>query len=220
MHWIENGGPLTVTVNEHCDELLDVSVAVHVTVVIPSGKAEPEAGTHTVVVAEQSVALGVEYSTVGLQTPSGGCTVMFCGQVICGAVVSLTVTVNVHVDVFCAWSVAVHVTVVVPCGKVEPDAGTHATVAAEHASVAVGVVYVATALQILPRADTVTFGGHVICGPVTSLTVTENVHELLLFDWSVAVHVTVVVPTGKLEPGEGEQTTVGVPHGSVAVGTV
>jgi hypothetical protein len=43
--------------------------------------------------------------------------------------------------------VAVHVTVVVPSGKVEPEAGWHVTVAVPHASVAVGVVYVATALQ-------------------------------------------------------------------------
>ena len=75
-----------------------------------------------------------------MQTPCGGLTVMFCGHVTCGAVVSLTVTVNMHIVEFCDWSVAVHVTVVVPSGKLEPEGGEHMTMAVEHASVAVGVV--------------------------------------------------------------------------------
>ena len=50
---------------------------------------------------------------------------MFAGHVTVGACVSLTVTVNEHVPVFDAASVAVHVTVVVPIANVEPDAGTH-----------------------------------------------------------------------------------------------
>ena len=54
----------------------------------------------------------------------------------------MTVTVNEHVPSgeFGDASLAVHVTVVVPTGKVEPDAGTHATVAPGQLSVAVGVV--------------------------------------------------------------------------------
>ena len=62
--------------------------------------------------------------------------------------------------------------------------------------------------------------GHVTLGAVVSLTVTVNVHCAMLFDWSVAVHVTVVVPRGKLEPVFGTHETVAVPHASVAVGTV
>ena len=65
---------------------------------------------------------------------------MFCGQVTCGAVVSLTVTVNVHCAMLFDWSVAVQVTVVTPAGKLEPEGGEHETVAVPHASVAVGVV--------------------------------------------------------------------------------
>ena len=64
---------------------------------------------------------------------------MFAGQVIAGACVSCTVTEKVHVPVFAAASVAVHVTVVVPTGNVEPDAGTHAIVAPGQLSVAVAV---------------------------------------------------------------------------------
>jgi hypothetical protein len=60
----------------------------------------------------------------------------------------------------------------------------------------------------------------VICGGEVSLTVTVNVHVAWLFDWSVAVHVTVVVPTWKLVPDAGTHATVAVPHTSVAVGVV
>jgi hypothetical protein len=51
----------------------------------------------------------------------------------------LTVTVNEHVAVFPAPSVAVAVTVVTPFGKVEPDAGDDTTVGDEQLSDAVGV---------------------------------------------------------------------------------
>ena len=64
---------------------------------------------------------------------------MFAGQVIAGACVSCTVTENEHVPVFPTASVAVHVTVVVPTGKVEPDAGTHTIVAPGQLSEAVAV---------------------------------------------------------------------------------
>ena len=50
-----------------------------------------------------------------------------------------TVIVNVHVPVFAEASVAVHVTVVVPTGNVEPLAGTHATVAPGQLSEAAAV---------------------------------------------------------------------------------
>lgn len=53
-----------------------------------------------------------------------------------------------------------------------------------------------------------------------SLTVTVNEHELVLFDASVAVQVTVVTPTGKLPPEAGEHTTVAPGQLSEAVGVV
>ena len=42
----------------------------------------------------------------------------------------------------------------------------------------------------------------------------------MLLEASVAVHVTVVVPTGNCDPAGGLHTTVGVPQSSVAVGVV
>ena len=41
---------------------------------------------------------------------------------------TVTVTVNVHVSVRCRESVAVHVTVLGPTGKIDPIAGTQAVV--------------------------------------------------------------------------------------------
>jgi len=49
--------------------------------------------------------------------------VILAGQVIEGGCVSLTVIVNVQVAVLPDESATVHVTVVVPFGKNEPDAG-------------------------------------------------------------------------------------------------
>ena len=69
--------------------------------------------------------------------------VTFAGHVIKGAVASRTVTVNEQVRVFgsAAWSLAVQVTVVVPMGKIVPEAGAQLTVGVgSHASVAAGVV--------------------------------------------------------------------------------
>lgn len=48
---------------------------------------------------------------------------MLAGHVIVGGCVSLTVIVNVHVAVLPDESATVQVTVVVPFGKNEPDAG-------------------------------------------------------------------------------------------------
>lgn len=53
---------------------------------------------------------------------------------------SLTVTVKEQLEVLPDVSVAVQVTVVVPFGKADPDAGEQATVASEQLSVAIGVV--------------------------------------------------------------------------------
>ena len=66
-------------------------------------------------------------------------------------------------------------------------------------------------------AETVTSGGQVISGTCVSLIVTVKVQVLLLLEESVATLVTVVVPTGKVEPDGGVETTVTLPQLSVAV---
>ena len=132
---------------------------------------------------------------------------------IAGACVSCTVTVNEQVPsgLFGEASLAVHVTVVVPTGNVEPDAGTHAIVAPGQLSVAVAV-YV-TAAEHWPAAfGTVIGAGQFATGASVSCTVTVNEQAGPL----VVVQVTVVVPTAKNVPDAGAHVTV--PHTPVVVG--
>ena len=102
--------------------LPEASVAVQVTVVVPTGKTEPEAGVQDVVTPGQlSDAVG-EKVTVRLDAGgqvAAAATKMLAGQVIVGGWVSFTLTVNVQLGP----AVEVHVTVVVPTGKNEPEAG-------------------------------------------------------------------------------------------------
>ena len=53
---------------------------------------------------------------------------MLAGQVIDGACVSFTVTLNEQLDELLAPSLTVQLTVIEPFGKVEPDGGAHAGV--------------------------------------------------------------------------------------------
>ena len=135
---------LTVTVNEHDPVFDEASVAVQVTVVVPTANVDPVAGTHTTVAPGQlSAAVGVVKFTTAEHWPAAAAVVMFTGHVTVGACVSLIVTVNEHVPsaLFADPSDAVHVTVVVPTGNVAPDAGTHTTVTGPgQLSVPVGVV--------------------------------------------------------------------------------
>ena len=63
-------------------------------------------------------------------------------------------------------------------------------------------------MQVPVAAATVIGAGHVATGACVSCTVTVNEHVDVLFEASVAVQLTVVAPTGKVEPETGEQTTV------------
>jgi hypothetical protein len=71
-------------------------------------------------------------------------------------------------------------------------------------------VYVKTA-PVAAVASTVAFAGTVTTGPVVSVTVTVN-DALLRLPWaSLAVHVTLVVPSGKVAPLAGVQLTATLP---------
>ena len=136
---------------------------------------------------------------------------MFAGHVTAGASVSCTVTEKLHVPVFVAASVAVQVTVVTPTGKVEPDAGTHATVAPGQLSDA-DDANVTTAEHWPAAFGTVTGAGQFATGACVSVTVTVNEHVGPL----VVEQFTVVVPTAKNDPEAGTHVTV--PHTPVVVG--
>jgi len=111
------------------------SVAVHVTVVVPMAKVEPEAGAQPIVAAElspaSSIAVGSAYVTAA---PLGlvALVVMLADPPVIARSVSSTVMVKLWLTVLGASSpsVAVHVTVLVPMAKVEPDAGAQLAVAA------------------------------------------------------------------------------------------
>jgi hypothetical protein len=136
-----------------------------------------------------------------------------------GASSSTTVTVKVHVPVLPAASVAEQVTVVVPNAKVEPDAGEHVGVKApSQLSVAVAVK-LTTAVQTPVSVPCVMLDGHVTTGASVSVMVTVKAHVAVLPEASVAVQVTVVVPTAKQVPEAGEQLTVTPGQLSVAVAT-
>jgi hypothetical protein len=123
----------------------------------------------------------------------------------------VTVTVKEQEFVFPAASVAVQVTVVVPAGNVEPVPA--------HSSVAVGVVYATTAEHSPAGASTLTLPGQVTVGAVESVTVTWKLHVAVCPTPSVAVQVTVVTPTGKVDPDAGVQVAaIEFPRPSVAVG--
>ena len=120
-------------------------------------------------------------------------------------------------------SVAVQVTVVVPTGRIEPLGGVHAEVTPGQLSDTVGAGKLTVAVLEIGQvcaATVVTFAGQVIEGGCVSLTVTVKLQEAVLFEVSVAVQVTVVVPFGKVAPDCGTQLTVGFEQFSLAVGVV
>ena len=108
-------------VNEQVAVLPAASVAVEVTVVVPTGKRLPDAGTlATVTPGQLSLADGAAKFTNAPQTPGEVLAVIFAGQVIVGGCTSFTVMVKVQ---YPPPGSEVTVTVVVPTGKNDPEAG-------------------------------------------------------------------------------------------------
>jgi hypothetical protein len=197
----------TVTVKVQVPLLPLLSRAVLVTVVVPTGKANPLKGKLvTLVIAQLSVAVTTNV-TLLVHRPGAALTVRFAGHVSCGGCVSLTVTVKVHVLLLPPLSLTVLVTIVVPRGKAKPLAGTLEMFGAGQLSVAV-TAKVTLLVQTPGAALTVRFAGHVIAGGCASFTVTVKVHWLLLPLLSRAVLVTVVTPTGKANPLAGVLETL------------
>src|SRR6267143_1762085 len=87
-----------------------------------------------------------------------------------------TVTLKLQVAMLPDASVAVQVTVVVPTGKHDPDAGLHTLVTPGQLSLAAGGAKVAVTHELLTAAAlAVTFGGQVIVGGWVSLTLMVKV---------------------------------------------
>ena len=104
--------------------LPDVSIAVQVTVEQPEGNVDPDGGSHDAVTPGQLSLAAGDVKVTMLEPPGTEVTEVMVGQMIIGATVSLTVMVNEHgSDELPKESLAMHVTVVVPFGKVEPEGG-------------------------------------------------------------------------------------------------
>ena len=98
--------PVSVTVKLQAPVLEDRSVAVQLTVVVPTGNELPEGGLQVGVGAapQFSLTVGNEYVTLAEHCPVGAACVILGGQVSTGACVSFTVMVKLHVARFCAAS--------------------------------------------------------------------------------------------------------------------
>ena len=202
---------LTVTVNKHEAERPASSDTVQLTVVVPFGNADPDAGVHTGAPAPEQLSLTPgEKFTTALQALGSVLWVMFAGQLIVGFTASFTVTVNEQAAVRPAPSVTVQLTDVVPLGKATPEAGVQTTAPCPSGQLSVAVgSNVTTAVQAPASVLPVIFAGQVIDGGWLSFTVTVNEQEAVRPAASVNVQLTVVVPFGKAVPGVGAQ--VGVP---------
>src|SRR5258705_4432864 len=88
---------LTVTVKVQLVELPAASVAVAVTVVVPNGKTDPDAGLLTTVGGAQlSLAVTLKL-TATEHVPDGALTVMLARHEMLGACVAFTATLKLHV---------------------------------------------------------------------------------------------------------------------------
>jgi hypothetical protein len=118
---------VTATWNVFVVALPARSVAVQLTVVVPSANVEPEAFEHTGAIAPSTASLA---DVVNVATPPAAELAVIArllGTVSTGGVVSATVTAKLAVLVLFAASCAVHATAVVPTANKLPDAGVHAT---------------------------------------------------------------------------------------------
>jgi len=209
------GAGSTVTLKLPLVVLLALSVAEQLTDVVPTGKVLPEGGTQ-VTGSEPSitsVAVAVKVTTA----PDGpvAVVVMSAGSVRMGAPLSCTVTLKLPLAGF-EPSVAEQLTDVVPSGKVLPEGGTQVTETAP-TTISVAEAEKATTAPDGLVAAAVILAGRLKVGVVVSTIVTvkdplaDNPPE------SVTEQLTVVVPTGKSDPDDGEQVGVGSGLSSTSV---
>src|SRR6266542_1459333 len=219
---VSTGGVVsrTVTVNVALPVLPWESVALHVTVVEPNANVLPEAREQLGASEPETRSLADAEKVTTAPAGPVASAVIGPGTATVGGVVSLTVTSNEAEPVLPDESVALHVTVVVPRGNVLPEPGEQLTEMLPSKLSVADAENVTTAPDP-PVASTVMGAGTDTVGGTVSFDCTVTVNEALpVLPWeSVAVHVTVVAPRGKVEPESGEQVTGTVPAVSeVAVG--
>src|ERR1051326_4929077 len=161
------GSSLTVTVKKQVLVLPETSKAVHTTVFVPTGNAEPDSGeTFVLVSAQLSLTVGGGNVTTALAWPNGMLVAMSAGHVIEGSSVSFTITSNEQLSLPLVL-VAMHETVVAPTSKKYGE--VMAFVPIRNVTVGSGTPFVVTANAMLrphwPGALLVVMlEGHVIVG--------------------------------------------------------
>src|SRR5262245_6519744 len=181
------------------DVLFEASFAVQETWVVPTGNVAPDVLLHETE-GDGSIA-SVAVTTNVAVAPLGPVAsfVIVPGSATVGGFVSATMMLNVAgADVLPEASFAVHETVVVPSGNVDPDPGLQTT-AGDGSTRSVAPAEKVTKAPPGPVAAAVIGAGTLMEGEVVSATLTVKAAGAeVLFEWSVAVHETVVVPSGNV----------------------
>jgi hypothetical protein len=115
----------TVTSKSALPVLPAASVAEQVIRVVPNGKVSPEFASQVGVSAPSTLSRAEALKLTAAPDEPVASAVMSAGTVTTGGVVSCTVTLKLALPVLLWVSVAVQLTVVVPIGKVKPEAGEH-----------------------------------------------------------------------------------------------
>jgi hypothetical protein len=198
---------VTVILKEQTEEFPLASVAVNETLVVPIGKTDPLEGPEVCTIltpAQLSVAAGAAQVTMAEQLPGVLFTTWLAGQTVnTGASLSVTLTVNAHMLKLPLASVAVNETLVTPMGKVDPLVKPAVCVIINpgQLSLATGAAQLTTAPHTPGLLFTEIFIGHEVnTGNWLSVTVTTNEQVAVFPPASVAVKVTLVMPTGKTDP--------------------
>jgi hypothetical protein len=196
-----------------------VSAALHVTVLLPRWKVEPEAGEQLELATASSGSLALNEYVTGAPLDPVASAVMLAGTVITGGVIR-TVTLKEAFELLVWASVAEQCTVVVPTMKLDPEAGEQLELETVSSGSVKLTEYVTAALVALLCASTVMSAGTPIDGAVVSkgAMVTLNCNVEVFPRPSSAVHVTCVVPTGNVDPEGGAQLTDAAAPRSVAEG--
>jgi hypothetical protein len=201
------GAPsVTVTVNDADPLFPRVSVALQFTVVEPIGNVAPDAGLQVTGRGPSMASFAEAVNVATAPAALVATTLIGLGTLTVGGCVSVTVIVKVPLPVLPAASCAVQVTVVAAIGKVEPDAGLQVTGRGPLTTSVADAENVTTAPAALV-AGVVMFAGTVTVGAWLSVTVTWKLALPVFPAASCAVQVTVVGPSGKVEPDGGLQVT-------------
>ena len=176
------------------------SVAVYSTVLMPSGKIEPEARplvSVTTTFGQSSVAVGIEYVTTAVHLSTSVPTAILAGQLITGFVSSEIVTFTLQVDTLPLASVAVTVIIVWPplmLPNAEPGTGFCVRVTVPQLSASSSIPVNTSGTTSLQLATTIG-AGQVNVGAMLSSTVTVATQVDTLPAASVTVKVTLLSPT-------------------------